>query len=257
MVELLCKVPSCALDLRNNIGSIPFFYSVDNTKIVRELLRHQQRFDINTPNNEGYTALHVAVIRNNIDAVRLILDAGGDLNIRTTEDDDTALMSAITCEDKKIFDMIIRQYASKINIDDVNANNENLLHYAARAGNAQAAQLLCQYTNVNFTLPNTCCGHNPFMIAIIEGHMSVVQELLKYLSRFNINYQDVRSNSTALHLAIRHDRTEMIELICSRVPNLDLTLENHAGDTPIQMAARAGNFSILRDLVRYKKEQNK
>ena len=96
---------------------------------------------LNAVNLEGYTPLHMAVIRSKPDAVRLLLGSGAKVN-------------------------------------STNKFGITPLHLAAHHGKLNCMQVLLQYRpNVN---AQESWGQTPLMLAVSKGHVEVMVALLRY-----------------------------------------------------------------------------
>ncbi|GAA5797353.1 acyl-CoA-binding protein [Helicostylum pulchrum] len=62
---------------------------------------------LNSKDQDGFTVLHLASDRGNIDIVKYLIDAGADLNIQTDEDKETALHLACISEQFEIAKLLI------------------------------------------------------------------------------------------------------------------------------------------------------
>lgn len=72
-----------------NVGRTPFLHAAsqlkDNTEVMRILLGDPP-VDVNVADRVGLTALHLAVHNGNSEHVRLLLDAGADVNARDSDE---------------------------------------------------------------------------------------------------------------------------------------------------------------------------
>jgi ankyrin repeat protein len=131
-------------------------------------------------------------------------------------------------------------------------------------GDCTAFQIACKKENeelVKFflTLPETEINSSPhnFLIPLHcviakpnNQKCRAIARLLIADSRIKINEPDDFKNS-ALHIAITWNNSHIIpELLQHK--DIILSLKNHAGDTPAQMAAKRGNHKVLTTLLNHK-----
>ena len=96
----------------------------------------QKNININAVNKNGCTALHVAVNKQHINCVKVLLKYKCEVNIQDSYGD-TAIHDIIskelTKESKQIIDMLLA--TPSINLSLRNKRGFNILHYASLKGN--------------------------------------------------------------------------------------------------------------------------
>lgn len=70
----------CDVDSPDNDGNTPLFYAFNKIPLIRVLLRAGA--DINGANIDGKTVLHQAVITNNLQSVKFLIENGANVNIK-------------------------------------------------------------------------------------------------------------------------------------------------------------------------------
>ncbi|MCR5261878.1 MAG: ankyrin repeat domain-containing protein [Candidatus Gastranaerophilales bacterium] len=70
----------CDVDSPDNDGNTPLFYAFNKIPLIRVLLRAGA--DINGLNNDGKTVLHQAVITNNLQSAKFLIENGANVNIK-------------------------------------------------------------------------------------------------------------------------------------------------------------------------------
>ena len=107
----------------------------------------------------------------------------------------------------------------------------------------QVADFLASHPDTDLNATNTA-GENALMMAALRGHLGLVQRLIERQAQVN------RPGWTPLHYAATHDGE-------AALPITRLLLEHHAyidaaspnGSTPLMMAARYGQASVVRLLL--------
>lgn len=120
------------------------------------------------------------------------------------------------------------------------AEGHTLLAIAARGGNLRAVELLLAHrASVN---KRSRFGDTPLHLAALAGHVDVVERLLR------AGALTESSGWTALHYAVFGGHGQIVSRLLTRDPAL---LDQRApnGQTALMLAAKAGNFELLRQLL--------
>ena len=144
----------------------------------------------NGQDEEGWSVLHSAILRNEPTIVAALLRAGADPNVRNKLGATPLHTAAFARDNPTTVKALLKAGA------DVNARNENgttPLHWASSAANVVA--LLEGGANVN---ARTKDGHIPLHLAAHKPKLAVIAELLKAGSELNARTTD---GLTPLHLA--------------------------------------------------------
>ncbi|KAK2084157.1 Ankyrin repeat domain-containing protein 35 [Saguinus oedipus] len=172
--------------------------------------------DVNSKNEDGSTALHLATISCQPQCVKVLLQTAfpkvvllppphitmitGDPVGVWDEDVNTKLHAASLCG----------HLQHGANEDAVDAENRSPLHWAASSGCASSVLLLCDHEAFLDVLDND--GRTPLMIASLGGHAAICSQLLQRGARVNVTDKDDKS---ALILACEKGSAEVAELLLS------------------------------------------
>nr|XP_054748351.1 ankyrin repeat domain-containing protein 27-like [Lytechinus pictus] len=151
----LCQCPKCAmLQKRTTISATGL--------------------SVNSHNQEGYTALHVAALHGHDGMIDVLLRRGAGVNQKNGSSQQcTPLHLACQCNHPKIVSKLLH-HAAKCNIRDVRGNTP--LHYCCLNGHLEPAEALLQYgANVNQTNQR---GNTPLHEAARFNFTSLVKLLL-------------------------------------------------------------------------------
>jgi ankyrin repeat protein len=104
---------------------------------------------LNTPDETGYTALHVALLKRHHECARVLIEAGADVN-RQAANGFTPLMLAIAHQDIEMMRLLLLRGDScsktdrreRCHANEKNRNGRTALHVAAVSCNPEAVQLL-------------------------------------------------------------------------------------------------------------------
>lgn len=146
-----------------------------DTAAVRSLLQHG--VDPNTPpgpNDRGMTAVMFAAWIGDSQTVRLLADAGADVNAKSTSGA-TPLMYAAMSGDVQSLRLLLAKGANP-NLREQSGGMTALM-YAVRKGDPQAVRLLTQEGSSDLTLRNQA-GDTALLLATKKGSWQVVAALL-------------------------------------------------------------------------------
>jgi hypothetical protein len=169
---------------------------------VNELLR--SGMDINQAEDDGTTALEVAVANNDPAMVRRLLAAGASINTKH-EDGRSILFSLDDDSSDEILQLLIRAGANVNQADD--EGNTPLMN-AAEWDSAELIQALLDagaYVNAQNHTHNSA-----LMVAAESGNAETVKTLLKAGAIYGLRNDD---GADALHLAEENDCDEVIEIL--------------------------------------------
>ncbi len=158
--------------------------------------------DINVANNEGVTALHVAIDKNKPYFVNILLYKGADVNVASANGT-TALMRAIMANNDVVFNTLVDNGA---NIRATTRNDVTALHTAAQLGQVQMVERLLKEGAV----PNakTKDGFVPEELAVINGHSQIASTIALFTAELIKQHQ---AELLKEHKQIKQEREELAQ----------------------------------------------
>ena len=209
-----------------NAGPLLMAATSGSTGIARLLLTSGA--DPSARDDDGTTALDIAVHRGNREIVQLLLDSGAKASAELLGD-------AVLKRQKDILETLLRNGA------DVNIRlpaGSTPLHDAALKGYDEIVILLLAH-GANVDIRNAS-GATPLHDAALAGKAGVVAILLAHGA--DINARETESGTTALYAAATLGREDVVALLLDR--GADPNVANNAGASPLHAALVGGYASI-------------
>lgn len=219
---------------RNGQNSLHCATDVDSLPCVEVLLTHGDfsDIDINDRDSTGHTPLHYALLRKNVDGVRLLLEYGARRDVRHK-----SLGSTLDIA-KRIIEPEIRKQLCDLLQDpsmSMVTNRPALLLQSAKKGDTKLCMALCtSVANVADQL-----GNSPLHVAILEGHQGTAAALIR---RSNVNSVN-KDGETPLHCSVRKGDIHSARRLLKKGASPDCL--NKGSNTPVHFAALVGRLDFL------------
>lgn len=194
--------------------NISFYLAAQNSRkeIVQILLTNGADpgafVKIKSGNNLSYTALMTPILENHYEMVKILLDSGTPANV--------------------------------IKAKDAKPLKTNALHISAELGRYEIVKLLVER---DVTLMNVVDEQNrtPLLCAIIAGHKTIVQFLLKHGAELD---------TSCLKIAVLHDHADIVEVLLKHQSDL-MEQDEKNKNTTLMYAIAKGFFDIAEVLIRH------
>ncbi|WP_025667856.1 ankyrin repeat domain-containing protein [Aquimarina megaterium] len=150
----------------------------EDIPLVKHLL--QIGIDVNTTSELGFSALNMAVIKNNARLIHILLDAGADINLQNTEVfglGETPLISAVKENNATVIKLLLDHGA--------NPNTPNYFHktplmIAAQENTLEAAKVLLEHkVPIEHGTHTGLYTETPLCIAVLHNHTEMVILLIE------------------------------------------------------------------------------
>ena len=213
------------------------------THVAEYLVKHSVNW--NAQDIDGNTPLHLACNKNNVEIVKLI--AGHcTVTIQNTKLD-TPVHIAIHNGNVVILDALLEGYSGSLDqFKDLHGNTA--LHLACQSNNDSSYYIvnkLCDYCSV--TVENKEKS-TPMHFACKFGNLPLVDHLFKRYSSLHLDCLLVDDyENTILHVAVENSASLEVVTVVSK--HISPVHKNKQGETPIHIACRNGDLSIVRLLV--------
>ena len=237
IVTYLLKVRACTPRTQiTKSGASPLYDAarIGTYEMVKSLVTYGA--DPNVATKAGLTPLHQAAARGNLDMVKDLVQAGADVNA-IAENGRTPIFYAAARGKASTVNFLLEKKA-EINLSDKDGLTP--LHCAAASGNAPLVKFLVN-RKANFA-----ATANDGTTVLISG--AKYPEIVKFLADKlpNVNGVDKDGNSV-LHLCAETADEETVRKLLFYSAKEDMP--NKKGETPILLAARAGNLDMVKRLL--------
>jgi hypothetical protein len=176
--EILSKLPlEDALNLaRVNKRYNDAVWSVDGVRAMKPIME-ARRVPCESLDKLGATPMYFAARHGNVPAVRALLKSGVDIDEEVLEGDFTALQTAVAWQSPEVVKLLIDAGADVNKWDKLDVDvSMPALHLAAEKGNAMITMLLIKAgAEVNLADME---GKTPLWFAVAEHHMPIVSMLV-------------------------------------------------------------------------------
>ncbi|KAL2780793.1 ankyrin-2 isoform 53 [Daubentonia madagascariensis] len=201
-------------------------------EVVKVLVK--EGANINAQSQNGFTPLYMAAQENHIDVVKYLLENGANQST-ATEDGFTPLAVALQQgHNQAVAILLENDTKGKVRLP--------ALHIAARKDDTKSAALLLQ--NDHNADVQSKSGFTPLHIAAHYGNVNVATLLLNRGAAVDFT---ARNGITPLHVASKRGNTNMVKLLLDRGGQIDAKTRD--GLTPLHCAARSGHDQVVELLL--------
>nr|XP_026487633.1 ankyrin-3-like [Vanessa tameamea] len=195
--------------------------------IIKLILEAGGKIDV--ASGDGLTSLHIAVMRNHKDIVVQLLAAGSHVNYKSHEKT-TPLHFAAARGNLELVKILVSNGAY---LEARDTSERTPLYYAAGRGHLDIVKFFITHgANVN---GEEIHGYTPLCQAVWHRHTKIVDILLASGARITHSHK-------LLHNAIFHHQEEIVKMLANM--GVGINLHNDNGDTPLLLSARLSQPAI-------------
>ena len=221
------------------------FVGKDKTQELTQTLKYyfkKSQVDIEERDNDGYTALIIATIKNNVPTVKALIDCGADINA-CDKIGKTVLMHACASS-HDICDLLLKkQHISSLNIHATDAQGATALHHAAQAKDVSLVKKLLKCgADINAQDQN---GKTPIYYGIQQAGVNT--GIISSLSDSDFNHQDESGTSILMHAVINNSPISVKFIIKNY--DVDINQKDHEGLTPLMRSCQNKKLDCFNALI--------
>ncbi|KAM4049868.1 ankyrin-2 isoform 26-T26 [Anomaloglossus baeobatrachus] len=232
------KIPRERIDRKRKSDSNTSFLKAARSGNLDKVLEYLKGgVDINTCNQNGLNALHLAAKEGHLYLVQELLERGSSVD-SATKKGNTALHIASLAGQVEVVKTLVKQGA---NINAQSQNGFTPLYMAAQENHLEVVKYLLENGANQSTATED--GFTPLAVALQQGHNMVVAILLENDTKGKVRLP-------ALHIAARKDDTKSAALLLQNDHNADVQSKmmvnrtTESGFTPLHIAAHYGNVNV-------------
>ncbi|KAM9329311.1 uncharacterized protein PAF06_001313 [Gastrophryne carolinensis] len=232
------KIPRDRLERKRKSDSNTSFLKAARSGNVDKVLEYLKGgIDINTSNQNGLNALHLAAKEGHLQLVNELLERGSSVD-SATKKGNTALHIASLAGQVEVVKTLVKQDA---NVNAQSQNGFTPLYMAAQENHLDVVKYLLENGANQSTATED--GFTPLAVALQQGHNMVVAILLENDTKGKVRLP-------ALHIAARKDDTKSAALLLQNDHNADVQSKmmvnrtTESGFTPLHIAAHYGNVNV-------------
>ena len=219
---------------KNAAGNTAFDVAVESGHDALAAILLKAVAGINGRDGRGWTPLHWAIVADDWDLVRELIEAGADISLGSQQNalEIAKLMNSET--------KLIEVFIDAKGVDAIVRDGRTVLIYAAWNGSTEVVKTLIEIgANINIQNDN---GDTALRLAARRGLTEIVKILVE--NGADMNIKDSRYGRTALIYAAREGRTEVVKLLIDNGANMNIK-DSRYGRTALDMAEGRGHTEII------------
>ncbi|KAE9973286.1 hypothetical protein EG327_009135 [Venturia inaequalis] len=184
----------------------------------------------------GTKALHRAAYAGHLKVMRILIDSGADVNLRSLDEGSTPLHTATAAQRIGVVNFLLKEGAEV----HKNRDGNTALHVAAANGFLPITKILRAAKADIFS--RNLHGETPLDVAARCGHVDMVRYLLDESLASNLN---PLFSSSLLETAIKHEHREIVKLALNTLARSSIEISAWRKSQAIFAAASAGQKDIM------------
>ncbi|KAJ6008514.1 hypothetical protein N7540_012490 [Penicillium herquei] len=214
-----------------------------------DLLLTQSNTLLNYKDRNGRTALWISTYMAHANVTtRLLKEPNVDVNTLARCSEYNIFTTSLHHMVSLLWPSSLREFLTMSSLDpNVCKGSQSALWMAIKEGNTTAIQLLIRHEKTQI---NAICSDedSPLHVATDKEDLTTVELLVRQNDRLQINQVNRDDGDSALFLAIRRRRQDILEVLLSH-PHINLDVTNRWQETALEVAVRFGTHAMVEKLL--------
>ncbi|CAM6038727.1 unnamed protein product [Sphagnum compactum] len=273
VVKVLLEHAELKLKLKNKDGNMPLHLASlgGHVKVVNIMWEHRTKLDLFSKNKDGNTIFHLATKGGHVEVVKVFMEEylSKHLLNRPNKDWNTPLHLAIEEGHVNVVNTLLEIAGNQLGLNDKNKDENTPLHLATEGGHhsvvTKLLELVTTEKNIGLDPKATNNGqkganklnvnatnkeeNTPLHLAAKEGHVKIVDVMLKFAEKLTINANNIRGN-TPLHLAAINGHVDVVNKLLELEFEVDLNIRNRQGQSPLHFATIKCHPNVVKVLCK-------
>lgn len=226
----------------------PLIYAATASRQMLNLLLLRGA-DINAKDQDGWTALHYAVLYENINNVKLLIQKGAEVNVATSDGEYPLhiVTRNATRESYDIANLLMEYNAERAGINKRDKKGNTPLMLAIRNEDRPLVKSLLD-NGADTEIPNAE-RETPLMVAVNIGNKDIISYLLD--ARADINARDKEGHTALMFASANPNLMNIVDILVKN--GADVNARDKEGMTALMYACLLLNSDAVSYLVKYGK----
>jgi len=223
-----------------------------NSSNKEETRRHIRDSMLEVTNNQGNNIVHIAVLNQQTEALRMIVDMVEKIDVEEVLDEPNRIGSsplhlAVETGQIEVARLLLE---AKVYPNKLDRDGDTGIHIAVRENNPSIVRMLLQH-QADPNIPNHF-GKFPLHIAVENNLVQMAKVLADHGA--DVDARDQVAGRTAAHLAVERQLEDMVGFLVNEA-KVDLTREDYNGVSVVDLAEAFNSTNIKKILVKGLKRQ--
>ncbi|KAK3583377.1 hypothetical protein CHS0354_040339 [Potamilus streckersoni] len=224
---------------KNGWTAIHYAAARGSAPVIEALI--QAGLDLNARTSYGAHVLHIAAMHDNLSIVKYLIENDPSLPLQNDKNGWTAIQYAAAGGSAPVIEALIQ---AGLDLNTKTNDNNHVLHIVAHHDNLSIIKHLIE-NNPSLPLQNDKNGWTAIHYAAAGGSAPVIEALIQAGLDLNARTND---NKNVLHIAAHHDNLSIIKYLMENNPSLALQNDKN-GWTAIHYAAARGSAPVIEALI--------
>ena len=244
------------IETKNKSGNSPLFQAVIKGDLAVARFLISKKADLGTTNSQKQTLLEYSIQSNNNKMIELLISNGMSLKyLPKLEKPPISFINDIF-EACKVgnFSSVLWICQNKTHDESSvlllrNKDNDTPIHIAAKYGHLHLLRFLIEHENIDVEIKGNS-SYTPLIYAIKNNDIALTNYLITKKAEKEQNFD------SPIFYAITHGSLQIVKTFVEQSKSFDIEVHNSKNQTPLQVAAKYGDYPIFKYLIDHKATTN-